>query len=147
ARLLNQSQISNLKSPDCTGFCGMRILMAVPHTLPSPDGGHGCPVMSWAMLKWLKESGHDVSLFAFSPTAAVREPGRAQARVGIKALGVPLVEMEPNHTKRETQWRLRVETARKMIAPKLSDYLADSISYRPQWEKAVEKLRPDAFWL
>lgn len=125
----------------------MRILMAVPHTLPSPEGGHGCPVMSWAMLRWLKEAGHDVSLFGFAPTSDSREPGRAEARRHIQALGVPLIESEMSGRQQVTQWQLRMLTARKLVAPRFSDYLAESASYKPQWMRAVEQTKPDAFWL
>lgn len=122
--------------------------MAVPHTLPAPDGGHGCPVMSWAMLKWLKESGHDVSLFAFSPTEGSREPRRVEAREYLQSFGIPLIETAANlHTRRLPPWRLRLLTARKMILPRTGDYLTESASYRSQWRRCVEQVRPDAFWL
>lgn len=120
--------------------------MAVPYTLPSPDGGHGCPVMSWAMLKWLKQSGHDVSLFAFAPTTGSREPKRALARRQIQSLGVPL--FEPDATQNAaSQWRLRLLTARKLMRPRVTDYFPDSMRFQPQWKQTVETVRPDAFWL
>jgi glycosyltransferase involved in cell wall biosynthesis len=122
--------------------------MAVPHTLPAPDGGHGCPVMSWAMLKWLKESGHDVSLFAFSPTEGSREPERIKAREYLRSLGVPLFETEVNlHVRRLPLWRLRLLTVRKIILPRTGDYMTESVSYRSQWRRCVEQVQPDAFWL
>ena len=43
------------------------------------------------MLKWLEEAGHEVSLFAFSPTAGAREPHRRLRARGIHALGVSLI--------------------------------------------------------
>jgi len=122
--------------------------MAVPHTLPAPDGGHGCPVMSWAMLKWLKELGHDISLFAFSPTEGSREPGRIKAREYLRSLDVPLFETEAHsHMRRLPLWRLRLLTARKIILPRTNDYLAESASYGLQWRRRVEQVQPDAFWL
>ena len=122
--------------------------MAVPHTLPAPDGGHGCPVMSWAMLKWFKESGHDVSLFAFSPTESSREPGRIKAREYLRSFGVPLFETEAHSDMRRLPlWRLRLLTARKIILPRTSDYMTESASYRLQWRQCVEQVQPDAFWL
>jgi glycosyltransferase involved in cell wall biosynthesis len=126
----------------------MKILMAVPHTLPAPDGGHGCPVMSWAMLKWLKESGHDVSLFAFSPTESSREPGRMKARGHLKSLSVPLFETEPSaYLSRLPAWRLRLLTARKIIAPRTGDYRVESARCKTQWRQCVEHVQPDAFLL
>jgi len=126
----------------------MRILMAVPHTLPAPDGGHGCPVMSWAMLKWLKESGDDVSLFAFAPTAASREPNRAQARAHLQALGVPLFETKSYRPKAALNaWQSRFQTIRKAAFPQAGDFMADSISFKSEWERVVRQVRPDAFWL
>jgi glycosyltransferase involved in cell wall biosynthesis len=125
----------------------MRILMAVPHTLPSPDGGHGCPVMSWAMLKWFQEAGHEIALFAFAPTTGAREPGRARARERLRSMGIRLIETEASVPRYNGAWRLRLLTARQVISPKLSDYLADAASHQRAWEKAVEAVRPDAFWL
>lgn len=122
--------------------------MAVPHTLPAPDGGHGCPVMSWAMLKWLKESGHQVSLFAFAPTAAAREPNRAQAREHLKKLGVPLFETAAYRPQGASKvWQSRMQTLRKMAFPQARDFMTDSISFKSEWKKTVEEIRPDAFWL
>lgn len=122
--------------------------MAIPHTLPAPDGGHGCPVMSWAMLRWLKEAGHEAHLFAFSPTASEREPERVRARQHIARLGVPLIE-----TGAESPFaglsaaRLRLITARRVLRPAADDYFAESISHRRQWIEAVERIHPEAFWL
>jgi glycosyltransferase involved in cell wall biosynthesis len=104
--------------------------------------------MSWAMLKWLKESGHDVSLFAFSPTEGSREPGRIKARECLRLFDVPLFETEAYlHMRRLPSWRLRLLTTRKMILPRTSDYLAESASYRLQWRQCVEQVQPEAFWL
>jgi glycosyltransferase involved in cell wall biosynthesis len=126
----------------------MRILMAVPHTLPAPDGGHGCPVMSWAMLKWLKENGNDVSLFAFAPAAAAREPNRAGARGHLKALGVPLFETSPYRPDRLlSAWESRFQTIRKTAFPQAGDFMTDSASFQSEWGRVVEQVRPDAFWL
>lgn len=126
----------------------MRILMAVPHTLPAPDGGHGCPVMSWAMLKWLKEGGNDVSLFAFAPAAAAREPNRARAREHLKTLGAPLFETKPYQPNPLlTAWQSRFQTVRKTAFPQAGDFMTDSASFKSEWQRVVEQVRPDAFWL
>ncbi|MFN0086389.1 MAG: glycosyltransferase family 4 protein [Blastocatellia bacterium] len=126
----------------------MRILMAIPHTLPAPDGGHGCPVMSWAMVKWLKEAGHEAHLFAFAPTASDREPERARARGHISRLGAPLIETSAGSVFAGlSPARLRLITARRVMRPGARDYFAESISHRGQWIEAVERVRPEAFWL
>jgi glycosyltransferase involved in cell wall biosynthesis len=122
--------------------------MAIPHTLPAPDGGHGCPVMSWAMLRWLKEAGHEVHVFAFSPTASEREPERVRARGHIARLGVPLVETGAERPFAGlSPARLRLITARRVMRPAAEDYFAESISHRGRWVQAVERSRPEAFWL
>jgi len=122
--------------------------MAVPHTLPALDGGHGCPVMSWTMLKWLKDAGHGVFLFAFSPTGSSREPRRLKAREHLKLLGVPVLEAETHsHTCYSPPWRLRLLTARKIILPRVTDYMTESINYRRLWCQYVDQVQPDALWL
>ncbi len=125
----------------------MKILIAIPHTLPAPDGGHGCPIMSWAMVKWLKESGHNVSIFAFAPTESSREPGRMKAKERLNSLGVRLVEAGLNTKTRVPPWRLRLLTARKIVRPRLTDYMPESASYRTEWHRCVEQVQPDALWL
>jgi hypothetical protein len=126
----------------------MRILMAVPHTLPSPEGGHGCPVMSWAMLKWLKESGHDVTLYAFAPTDSAREPGRVQARAHLKALGVALFESGPRRLGADVGRRqARLQLLRRTVFPRASDFMEEASGYRGEWQNIVAQVRPDALWL
>lgn len=122
-------------------------MMAVPHTLPSPDGGHGCPVMSWAMLRWFQEAGHEIGLFAFAPTTEAREPGRARARQRLRSMDIRLIETEPTRPRYNSSWRLRLLTARQVVAPRMSDYLADGVSHRSAWKQAVEEFHPDALWL
>ena len=122
--------------------------MVVPHTLPSPDGGHGCPVMSWAMLEWLKRAGHDVSLFAFAATDGAREPNRVRARQQIADIGVELIEpTDKDRFADQSQWQLRLLTLRRLSQPQLNDYFAAATSFRPQFERAVDRTRPDALWL
>ena len=122
--------------------------MAIPHTLPAPDGGHGCPVMSWAMLRWLREAGHEVHVFAFAPTAGEREPARAGARRQIEALGAPLIETGAERPFAGlSAARLRLLTARRVLRPVAEDYFAEAAFHRRAWIAAVQQVQPDAFWL
>lgn len=100
------------------------------------------------MLAWLVRAGHKVAVFAFAATEREREPNRVRARQQIADLGVELIETTGgDRFAHQAQWRLRLLTARRIARPKLDDYFAVSTGYRPQFERAVARVRPDALWL
>lgn len=99
------------------------------------------------MLQWLADAGHDVTLFAFDPSASQLEPGRAQARAQITALGVRLVEAASVTQPRVDRWRARLMMLRRTLAPRASDFMTEARNYRAPWESAVAETQPDALWL
>lgn len=124
----------------------MRILFAVANSLPNPEGGHGCPVMSWAMVQWLKEAGHEIHVCAFSPTAAEHEPLRERGRQYHQELGIPLHELALPAAFTPSNWP-PAQALRRVFSPRLSDYWGVAMAQQSDWRRLVENIKPDAFWL